>query len=218
LNQLPYNPLEKTNLARSVEDALLSATVRKLSDTSGIVGAGIYAIYYVGDFVPYAPLLVAHNAILYSLPIYVGKAIPKGGRKGGMLTAAGKGHALSDRLRQHYVSISETSNLNPDSFFFRHLTVDDIWIPLGENVLVDKFRPLWNIALDGFGNKDPGQRRKLQYKSPWDIMHPGRSFAKKLADSGVTANFLADRTTDHFARKPLAKLPKVLASQASIEE
>jgi hypothetical protein len=35
-------------------------------------------------------------------------------------------------------------------------------------------------VIDGFGNKDPGKRRKDQYRSPWDVIHPGRKFAEKL--------------------------------------
>lgn len=47
-------------------------------------------------------------------------------------------------------------------------------------MLIEQFRPIWNLAIDGFGNKDPGKRRKDQYRSPWDVLHPGRQFAGKL--------------------------------------
>jgi Eco29kI restriction endonuclease len=116
-----------------------------------------------------------------SKPIYVGKAIPKSGRKGGLAKdVASTGKALLDRLKQHASSISEAENLELEHFFVRHLVVDDIWIPLGENMLIETFQPVWNRVIDGFGNKDPGQRRATRYKSPWDILHPGREFAEKL--------------------------------------
>jgi Eco29kI restriction endonuclease len=80
------------------------------------------------------------------------------------------------------------------------------------------FKPVWNIALDGFGNKTPGKRREAQYKSPWDVVHPGRSFAERLATSPASAEFFLQRVADHFAGKPLAKLPKVLAEQEAEAE
>ena len=39
------------------------------------------------------------------------------------------------------------------------LVVDDIWIPLGENMMIEQFKPIWNLAIDGFWNKDHGNRQ-----------------------------------------------------------
>jgi len=209
-----YNPLDKLNLAKSIELELLSRPAVSLSSLSDISGAGVYAIYYTGPFAAYAPLTRANAGGKFSKPIYVGKAIPKGGRKGGLANdVASTGKALLDRLRQHASSINEAENLELEDFFVRYLVVDDIWIPLGENMLIETFQPLWNRVIDGFGNKDPGQRRATQYKSPWDILHPGRGFAKKLADSPVTQDFLLKRVADYFAGRPLEKLPRQLAKQ-----
>lgn len=80
----------------------------------------------------------------FKSPIYVGKAIPKGGRKGGLTKDFAVGRALADRLRQHASSVDETSNLRLADFHVRHLVVDDIWIPLGENMLIETFKPVWN--------------------------------------------------------------------------
>ena len=179
----PYNPLDKLNLASSVAGALLDRTVRALSDTNDINGAGVYAIYYTGASEFYSPIAAANANGEFSQPIYVGKAIPKGGRKGGLTKDASLGRALRDRLSQHARSIDEASNLALADFHFRSLVVDDIWIPLGENVLIETFQPVWNRVVDGFGNKDPGNRRSTQYKSPWDVLHPGRVFAEKLANN-----------------------------------
>jgi hypothetical protein len=60
------------------------------------------------------------------------------------------------------------------------LIVDDIWIPLGESLLISMFSPLWNQTLDGFGNHDPGAGRCNQQRSSWDLVHPGRPWAQKL--------------------------------------
>lgn len=63
------------------------------------------------------------------------------------------GKPLLDRLKQHASSISETENLELEHFFVRHLVVDDIWIPLGENMFIETFQPVWNRVIDGFGTK-----------------------------------------------------------------
>ena len=118
-----------------------------------------------------------------------------------------KGKALRDRLRQHAGSIDEATNINLADFSFRSLVVDDIWIPLGENMMIEQFRPIWNIVIDGFGNKDPGRRRATQYRSPWDVLHPGRQFAEKLADGGVTAQTLTTRLEEYFAGQIVPLIP-----------
>lgn len=210
---LPYNPLDKLNLARSIESEILTRAPDPLGSVGEVLGAGVYAIYYTGDFEGYDEIAIANRGQRFELPIYVGKAIPKGGRKGGLTKDASRGQALAERLRQHATSISEATNLDLKHFHVRHLVIEDIWIPLGENILIETFKPIWNRAIDGFGNKDPGRRRATQYKSPWDVLHPGRTFAEKLADSPVTPNFLLERVADYLAGRPLAKLPKVIVEQ-----
>lgn len=213
-----YNPLDKLNLARSIEFELLKRDPGPLSSVDHISGAGVYVIYYTGPFPAYASISNANKAGAFKRPIYVGKAIPKGGRKGGISkdVAAG-GAALASRLRQHAASIDEASNLSLADFHVRHLVVDDIWIPLGENILIESFQPVWNRTIDGFGNKDPGRRRATQYKSPWDVLHPGRKFAEKLADGVMTVAFLEQRVADYLAGRPLAPMPKVIAEQQAEE-
>jgi hypothetical protein len=49
----------------------------------------------------------------------------------------------------------------------RYIAVDDIWIPLGESLLIEMFSPVWNVLVDGFGNHDPGKGRYNQQRSPW---------------------------------------------------
>jgi hypothetical protein len=211
-NHEPYNPLAKANLGESVADALLRSDVLPLSNTAHLIGAGVYAIYYVGDFPPYIPVSDRNRAGSFEQPIYVGKAVPKGARKGGLEFDSGFGRPLRDRLRQHAASIDECSNLTLEHFFYRALIVDDIWIPLGENVLIDKFQPLWNRVIDGFGNKDPGKRRATQYRSSWDVLHPGRGFVEKLASSPMTSDQIIQKINDYFAGR-LAESDKLPLKQ-----
>jgi hypothetical protein len=90
------------------------------------------------------------------------------------------GEYLYKRLNEHRKSIEAAENLNVVDFFCRFLVVDDIWIPLGESLLIENTKPLWNVIVDGFGNHDPGSGRSNQQMSPWDVLHPGRNWAKKL--------------------------------------
>lgn len=48
-----------------------------------------------------------------------------------------------------------------------------------EASLIKLSTPLWNSALDGFGNHDPGKGRYQQAKSDWDVIHPGRMWADR---------------------------------------
>ena len=210
-----YNPLDKINLARSIEQELLVRPVLPLADIGGIMGAGVYVIYYTGPFPAYAPIATPLPSDPSARPIYIGKAIPKGGRKGGITEASSAdGTALAARLRQHVASIQEATNLDLADFHVRFLVVDDIWIPLGENMLIETFRPVWNRAIDGFGNKDPGARRKTQFTSPWDVLHPGRGSTKNTtANSALTPELLFERVDDYFAGRPLKKLPKAVEEQ-----
>ena len=93
---------------------------------------------------------------------------------------AAPGNTMFKRLSEHGDSIQQAVNLACGEFNCRYLVVDDVWIPLAESLLIDRFRPLWNVLVDGFGNHAPGSGRRRQKKSPWDVLHPGRSWAEKL--------------------------------------
>jgi hypothetical protein len=174
-----YNPLEKRNLAESVVKELLEVPISPLEALSPFEGAGVYVIYYVGDFKAYAPYKNDVEGGVFDKPIYVGKADPEGGRIGGNLDAV-PGNKLYGRLRQHLKSIQAATNLDSHDFYFRHLVVDDIWIPLGENLLISIYRPIWNVSITGFGIHKPGSGREKQKRSLWDTVHPGRTLAANL--------------------------------------
>jgi hypothetical protein len=175
----PYNPLDKKNLGASVAEALLERRVHPLGRIDKFVGAGIYAIYYSGKFPAYAPLAEHNRDNQFETPIYVGKAVPAGARKGGFGLDISPGLALFNRLCEHAESIRSASNLSIEDFCCRFLVVDDIWIPLGESLLIARFAPVWNSLVDGFGNHDPGKGRYEGLKPRWDVLHPGRAWAVK---------------------------------------
>jgi hypothetical protein len=211
----PYNPLDRINLARSIEGELLGRDVTPLGDVGAVRGSGIYAIYYAGKAKLYQP--TTNTPPDFCRPIYVGKAIPKGSRKGGLSASRGTGNPLRERLRQHAGSIDEAVNIDLADFFVRHLLVDDIWIPLGENVMIERFRPAWNLAVEGFGNKVPGQLRITQKLSPWDVLHPGRGVAEGLGATPVSQEFMIKRVSDFLADRPMDKLPRAVRMRQVIQ-
>jgi hypothetical protein len=158
----PYNPLDKIHLGESVVRALLECQAVDLPPAESFVGAGLYALYYTGKFPAYQSLAEQNRANAWAKPIYVGKAVPAGARKGGYGLGASPGEVLYRRLCEHASSIQQTTNLALSDFRCRYLVVDDIWIPLGESLLISRFVPLWNHHLDGFGNHDPGSGRYNQ--------------------------------------------------------
>ena len=178
-----YNPLDKINLGESVADAMLERRPTRLPLTDSFMGAGIYAIYYVGDLAIYKEIAKRNRRGKFDWPIYVGKAVPAGARQGGLGLGKDPGDVLFKRIGEHSHSIEQAGNLQVSDFFCRYLVVDDIWIPLGESLLIETFSPLWNKCLDGFGNHDPGKGRYGQQRSPWDVLHPGRDWAMRCVEN-----------------------------------
>lgn len=178
---IPFNPLDTKNLGASVAEALLTKEAHPLGELPVFEGAGIYAIYYTGDFAPYAQIQRLNRDGQFLLPIYVGKAVPAGARMGANLELAA-GKVLHKRLREHAESIKAAENLDIKDFYCRFLVVDDIWIPLGESLIIARFTPVWNSLIDGFGNHNPGKGRHAGMRPRWDVLHPGRGWAMRLAE------------------------------------
>lgn len=210
---IPYNPLDRDNLGRSVADALLDRPVFPLAKLNSFVGEGIYALYYVGDHPAYEEIAIRNRDDHFLLPIYVGKAVPKGARKGEVRTGRTKSRVLFNRLKEHRDSIKlveahPSSSLKLDDFYCRYLVVEDIWIPLGESLLIAKFSPLWNSMLDGFGNHDPGKGRYKGQRPRWDVLHPGRAWAEKCQDREETAEQIQTEMHAHLKLSNLPELPE----------
>jgi hypothetical protein len=199
-----FNPLDKRNLGKSVLDALLENPEEPLKKVVPFSGAGIYAIYYRGDFKPYAKL-AASNRKGGSHPIYVGKAIPKGGRKGAATDVSLTSKALFSRLDQHAATIKTVKSLNIDHFTFRRLVVDDIWISLGESLVIERFQPIWNTVVEGFGNHDPGAGRYQGKRPLWDELHPGRAWAARCKPPKLNRTAIRAAVSGYMQRFPDGK-------------
>ena len=201
-NVIPFNPLDKKNLGASVAEALLTKEVHPLSSVEPFHGAGIYSIYYTGPFAAYESLAIQNRNNRFNAPIYVGKAVPKGARRGANLEAD-PGRALHKRLIEHAESVRAAENLSIEDFFCRFLVVDDIWIPLGESLIIARFVPVWNTLIDGFGNHDPGSGRYLGMRPRWDVLHPGRSWASRLKDRNETDDDIGRDAASYLANAPI---------------
>lgn len=144
-------------------------------------GCGVYALYYVGKYSLYRPLATVNRRSCVR-PIYVGKAVPVGRRKGRATRSSSS--KLQARLNEHTRSIDRAAHLTPAEFRCRFIilggNVTDLIVPV-ESELIRRSAPLWNSAIDGFGNHDPGSGRYDQAPSEWDVLHPGRRWVHRLS-------------------------------------
>lgn len=195
----PFNPLDKQNLAESIALAIERAPTHRLAPPP-FHAAGLYCLYYSGPLEAYQPL-VAFNAGDFKWPIYIGKGMPPGVRKGTLEEGkpVKRMWGIYDRLYNHEKSIAQAVNLDVEHFHCRWLAMDEAFIHLGETLLITKFRPVWNVAVEGFGNKVVGKGRVIAQRSNWDTLHPGRGGAAGGAGRKSVEQILADITT-HFAR------------------
>lgn len=208
----PFNPLDRENLAASAGQALLETNPEPLGSFEPFRGVGVYALYYTGDFPPYQSIRDANVGDQWLAPIYIGKAIPKGGRTGTRAVEDRPGLELKSRLDNHAKSIkAASSTLSIDDFYARYLVVTDIFIPLIEGLMISRFAPAWNTIIYGFGSNVPGKGREEGTRSRWDTLHPGRPSAKNLKDRTVK---FPNETAAGLARE----VEEVLASRAVPEQ
>lgn len=175
--------------------------VQSLPPETRFTGTGVYALYYTGKhkiYERYAEL----NRLSYDYPIYVGKAVPRGWRQSRISDGTdNQSYELFSRLREHSRSISTTSELSLDEFSCRFVIFEDEgsdMISTVEAALIKLNKPLWNSALDGFGNHDPGSGRYEQAKSDWDVIHPGRAWAERLNGKPNTSKIVLDKVKAHL--------------------
>lgn len=197
---MTYNPLDKENLAKSVANAFLARPLAGFP-TERFQGAGVYALYYTGVHKPYdlyERIRVVEAASARAIPIYIGRSVSQGARKGKKKFNDPPGAVLYNRLRVHTSSIEQAINLDVRDFLCRYIIIDEIWVPLAESLLITTYAPVWNQAVEGFGIKTPGKGREKQKRSEWDVLHPGRGFAVNLATAKKTETELREQVKNHI--------------------
>ena len=123
---------------------LCASPVHFLPPTAPFEDAGVYAIYYKGNFSLYAKL-AEMNDKEFKQPIYVGKAVPRGWRTS--RNTKSSENSLYARLHEHARSISHASNLIVEDFYYRFIILEREETDLISTVeadLIRRFRPLWN--------------------------------------------------------------------------
>ena len=157
-------------------------------------GTGVYAIYCIaksGLYKDYHKI----NRTSYAIPIYIGKAVPKGWRQARTCNLAqNMSYELHGRLKEHCRSIELGSGIEVNDFHCRFMILDGAesdLIGTVEAALIRSYRPLWNSLIDGFGNHDPGRGRYGQAKSDWDVCHPGRLWAERCEGIATSKEKLA---------------------------
>lgn len=144
-------------------------------------GVGVYALYYKGRFELYSEVAGA-NQTQCTVPIYVGKAVPQGWRTARSARVENSSE-LQGRLQEHARSITQGKKLSCRDFSCRFMILQNMEMDLIGSIeaqLIRRFHPIWNVLIDGFGNHDPGAGRRAQSKSEWDVLHPGRPWARRL--------------------------------------
>lgn len=170
---------------------MINTPVESLPPDDRFSGAGVYALYYTGDFPLYKKIYESDS----ELPIYVGKAVLPGWRQG-RGTAKEGDPALYRRLNEHARSIGAVNNLNTSDFNCKFVVLtgqEADLISTVEAAMTRRYNPLWNSHIDGFGNHDPGKGRYEQAKSEWDVMHPGRSWADRLNGTPPDSNKVEEK-------------------------
>lgn len=178
-------------------DAIIKDTIRFFNGTpvhsipipKRFSGTGVYALYCIAQSGIYSKFHKI-NRTAFTLPIYIGKAVPKGWRQARQLSSKStKSYELHNRIYEHSQSIKIVEGLDISDFFCRFMILEgresDL-IGTVEAALIRKYQPIWNTLIDGFGNHDPGKGRYQQAKSDWDVCHPGRPWAEKC--QGIAAS------------------------------
>lgn len=194
---------KNTAFSELVKDAVRffnGSPVHDLPLNEKFFGSGVYALYYTGNneyYNHYSQL----NRLAYNMPIYVGKAVPKGWRQSRISDQKNnQSNELHNRLREHCKSIIDVDSLNIEDFSCRFVIFEgdsSDMISTIEAALIKINLPLWNSCVDGFGNHDPGKGRYEQARSDWDTLHTGRIWASRLKEGKNDTTSILEKIKSH---------------------
>ncbi|AKU25042.1 hypothetical protein ACZ75_20565 [Massilia sp. NR 4-1] len=202
-----FDPADPSTAGRVVALTLVAQHRHSLSRIPDFYGAGVYAIYYKGDFAPYAMLKGKEH------PIYVGKADPD---NPAAKDAIKQGTKLSTRLREHAKSICKArTTLNIEDFECRFLIVQTGFQKSAEDYLINFFKPIWNSETKicfGLGKHGDSSDTRGNKRSPWDTLHPGRAWADSTTENQKEPGLIFDQINAHLAQhKPYKDIQEIFA-------
>lgn len=203
-----FDPSNPKVVGRFVALAMVAQDRHPLSQIPRFYGSGVYAIYYTGPFPAYRPISRTET------PIYVGQASPS---VSNARTPIEQGAKLCGRLSDHRKNIGKAaSTLDLNDFEFRSLVVQSGWETAAEDYLIHLFRPIWNSEtniLYGLGKHGDSATTRANKRSPWDTLHPGRSWAAASTEDAKTLGQINADLVRHFATHPAySTIESVIAS------
>jgi len=193
------DPSDPDLVGRLIADTLLVQDRHALNNVSRFYGSGIYAIYYSGKFPAYKPVSGSDT------PLYVGKADPATSTA---MTPVEQGQRLWSRLNDHRKSLQAATNLELEDFDCRYLVVKSAWQGTAETYLIDRFLPVWNNEVGicyGFGKHGDDPATRANTRSPWDTLHPGRTWATKEGNLPykLTPKQIQAQILEHYKKQRL---------------
>jgi Eco29kI restriction endonuclease len=206
-----FDPLHLDLLSRNLREALRDQPRVAFPPREPFLGAGLYALYYVGDLPLYRGLRDT------DVPLYVGKA-EAGNSSYGDPSEDNKPKLYQRIAEKHAGSVAEVEshggNIGLADFQVRYLRLDDVWIVLGERALLRSYTPvLWNSLMPGFGANPPGTARR-NARSIWDTIHPGRPRAGDVCNRRFTREEMERRIADGIA---VSLMPDGLRRQVALQ-
>ena len=188
-----FDPSDPNTAGRVVALTMVAQERHSLAAIPEFYGAGVYAIYYRGDFLPYLPLKDKDH------PIYVGKADPD---RQGAKDAVTQGTKLSARLNEHARSIRKaTTTLKIEDFECRFLIVQSGYQKSAEDYLINFFKPIWNSETKicfGLGKHGDSSDTRVNKRSPWDTLHPGREWADRTFENQKSPEVINEQIAGHL--------------------
>lgn len=202
-----FDPTDPNTAGRVVALTLVAQHRHSLDRIPDFYGAGVYAIYYKGDFAPYAMLKCKEH------PIYVGKADPD---NPAAKDAIRQGTKLSTRLREHAKSIRKArTTLNIEDFECRFLIVQTGFQKSAEDYLINFFKPIWNSETKicfGLGKHGDSSDTRGNKRSPWDTLHPGRAWADGTTENQKAPELILEQINAHLAQyEPYKDIQEIFA-------
>lgn len=202
-----FDPGNPKVIGRFIALALVAQPRLPLATIEKFYGSGVYAIYYRGSFPAYTPLAGQET------PIYVGQAAPQ---VNNARTPMEQGARLSERLATHSRNIQKArATLAIEDFEYRALVVQSGWETAAEDYLIHLFQPIWNNEtniLYGLGKHGDAAETRGNRRSPWDTLHPGRTWAgsDRLVDARSSDQIVSDLNRHFRATQLFGSIDEVL--------
>lgn len=195
-----FDPADPDTAGRVIALTLAAQARHPLSKIPQFYGAGVYAIYYKGDFEHYEALSGTEH------PIYVGKADPV---YPSAKDAIAQGTKLFGRLSEHAKNIKKAkTTLDIEDFECRFLIVQSGYQKSAEDYLINFFNPIWNSEKKvcfGLGKHGDSSETRGNKRSPWDTFHPGRPWADSTKGDQKPYNVIVEQINEHFSKHPAYK-------------